>query len=322
MARRLKITLAILALACPSLAFAADQDAVREVYRVQDDRETVWMDVGLGYMNAKSHERVFDEDTGRKVSKLIWNMDQAAIAQVDLGVRLKPDMAIKLRGTFGIDGDAGMRDYDWLDESSPDDWTDRSIHDDTRLDRYSRIDANFQWDFVNTRPATVGALVGVRVTDIQWSAYGGDFVYSDAAFRDTSGSFDDGARVITYNQNFVTPYLGLSAGYDQGDLALNATVIASVVAKGDGEDQHWERGLEFRDDLDLSTMFSIQGEAVYRFNRNYHIFANVEYERYADTKGTTDIFDLAGNMVGVTGNDSSGADHRSLTAVAGVRFTY
>jgi outer membrane protease len=315
------ILIAAAALASAPASLAADQDYA-EAYRRETEGGAVWMDVGLGYMNAKSNELVYDEVTGRRISKLIWNMDQAAIAQVNAGVKLLPGMALKLRGTFGIDGDTGMTDYDWAEETAPDTWTHRSIHDDTDLDHYNRLDANVQWDFVETDPARFGALAGLRFTDIQWTARGGDFVYTNTSLRDTVGSFDDGQRGITYQQNFLTPYVGFAAGFDHGDLALNATVIASVVAKGDGEDQHWLRGLEFRDDLDLSTMFSIQGEAVYRFNRLYQIFANVEYERYADTKGTTDIFDLAGNMIGFTGDDSSGADHRSLTAVAGVRFSY
>ena len=315
------VSFAVLAIVS-SPSFAADED-INSVYQAKNANETITLDIGFGYMNAKAHELVYDTtDGGRKLSELIWEMDSAAVAQVGLGFKLSNDLALKLRGTFGIDGDSYMEDYDWLDNTIPDTWTHLSQHDDTRLNGYNRLDAALQWDFADLDPVSIGALLGVRVTNIKWSAHGGDYTYTTTTLRDTTGSFPDGEKGITYEQIYGTPYLGLTAGFDNGDFAMSGSVIASVVAKGSGEDHHWARNLVFEDDLELSTMFSLQAEAIYRFNPSYQFFVNAEYERYADTKGATDVFDMLGNLVLAEGDGTAGSDHTSLTAVAGLRFAY
>jgi outer membrane protease len=306
----------------PGVAVAADED-FNTSFQAKNANETITMDLGFGYMNAKAHELVYDPaDGGRKISELIWEMDAAAVMQVGLGFQLTDTMKLKLRGTFGIDGNAYMEDYDWLDATTPDTWTHLSTHDDTGLDRYTKLDAAFQWDFARLEGVTIGALLGVRGTDIQWSAHGGNYTYSTNGFRDDIGSFDAGAKVITYEQFYGSPYLGLAAGLDTGQFAFNGSVIASIVADGGSEDHHWLRGLVFEDSFDMNTMFALQAEALYRYNSAYQFFANVEYEHYADTFASTDVFDMAGSLVGVFDGDSAGADHTSLTAVAGLRVAY
>src|SRR3546814_9973093 len=91
-----------------------------------------------------------------------------------------------------------MEDYDWFQPGN--DWTDRSRHFDTDLDHYLMIDIAGRFDRLRWEDGRLGLLGGVRYTDVQWTAYGGDFVYTATTFRDTVGSFPAGERGITYRQ--------------------------------------------------------------------------------------------------------------------------
>ncbi len=84
--------------------------------------------------------------------------------------------------------------------------------------------------FCAASEATLGALLGLRFASVQWSAYGGSYVYTSdpsSTFRDDVGTIDDGVLGITYEQNFTTPYLGLAGEVSYDNISLRGSVLAS-----------------------------------------------------------------------------------------------
>jgi omptin len=157
------------------------------------DSETLSFALSAGWLTGQSHEYVYDG--GQKLSELIWDLDHAYVINADLSIRLMPALKLNIRGSFGGHIDSYMEDYDWMSlDYGVTDWTHRSQHDDTELDRFAHFDLNLQYDFLRTDALTVGGLLGARFTGIQWSAYGGDYIYTSdpgSTFRDNVGSIDD-----------------------------------------------------------------------------------------------------------------------------------
>jgi outer membrane protease len=202
--------------------------------------EAGWQDDNLsfglsgGWLTGRSHELVYED--GEKISELIWDLDHAFVLNADFSFRLLPALRLNAGASFGGHIDSYMEDYDWpgLDYGVTD-WTDQSTHEDTELDYFTRVDLNLQYDFLRMPVLTLGGVLGARVTGIQWSAYGGDYVYtSDPAtsFRDEIGSFTDGEIGITYEQAWLVPYLGIAASLDMGDLRISASAVGSPLAYG------------------------------------------------------------------------------------------
>jgi outer membrane protease len=218
-----------------------------------------------------------------------------------------------------------MEDYDWLGlDDGVTDWTDRSVHEDTELDYFTRVDLNLQYDFLRMPVLTLGGLLGARVTGIQWSAYGGDYVYtSDPAtsFRDEIGSFTDGEIGITYEQAWLVPYIGIAASLDMGNLRISASAVGSPLAYGTDDDVHWLRDLNFIDDFEPTNFLGAAAELSYRYGPQYQFFVNATAERYFRTSGDTTLIDITSGASAYYGGDVSGADHENLQISVGMRVT-
>ncbi len=91
-----------------------------------------------GVLNLRATETV--HLGGRKVSELEWETKNAVALRGSLGLELAPGWRVKAEGRIGFEGDGYMTDYDWVwpfsKDSSKENWSDRSQHDDTRLDHY------------------------------------------------------------------------------------------------------------------------------------------------------------------------------------------
>ncbi len=132
----------------------------------------------IGYLTARAHENVYDlTDGGRKISRLVWEIDNAATINVDGQVRINEKWSLFGAVSFGFDMDNSMVDYDYLDPNRLT-WTDHSTHPDTELDRYLSLDAGVKYRFWDNGQLHSSALGGAKYTNIKWTARGGDYVYS------------------------------------------------------------------------------------------------------------------------------------------------
>jgi outer membrane protease len=291
--------------------------------------EAGWQDENLsfglsgGWLTGQSHELVYED--GEKISELIWDLDHAFVLNADFSFRLLPALRLNAGASFGGHIDSHMEDYDWLGlDYGVTDWTDRSTHEDTELDYFTRVDLNLQYDFLRMPVLTLGGLLGARVTGIQWSAYGGDYVYtSDPAtsFRDEIGSFTDGEIGITYEQAWLVPYIGIAASLDMGDLRISASAVGSPLAYGTDDDVHWLRDLNFLDDLEPTNFLGAAAELTYRYGPQYQFFVNATAERYFRTSGDTTLIDITSGASAYYGGDVSGADHENFQISVGMRVT-
>jgi outer membrane protease len=274
------------------------------------------------WLTGESHEYVYEN--GDKLSELIWDMQHAFVISADLGLRLTHALKFNIKGSIGGHIDNYMEDYDWLARDyGVSDWTDRSQHDDTELDHFARIDFSLQYDFLSTDRAALGALLGLRYASVQWSAYGGSYIYTSdpsTTFRDQVGTFDDDELGITYEQDFATPYLGLAASLSHDRVSLRGSLVASPFSFIETKDDHWLRDLTLTADYEPTGFIAAEAEASYRLNHYAHVFINVAAEQYREAEGDSnyDYYSLGGSF---DLEDGAGAEHQNLQLSLGFRIS-
>jgi omptin len=283
--------------------------------------ETLSFALGAGWLTGQSHEFVYDG--GDKISELIWDLNHAYVLNADLAVRIMPALRLNMRGSLGGHIDAYMEDYDWLGlDYGVTDWTHRSWHDDTELDHFARFDLGLQYDFLQNDILALGLLLGARFTGIQWSAYGGSYIYTsdpETEFRDLEGTISDDLLAITYQQNWAVPYLGIAAAIDTGKLRISGSLIGSALAYGSDDDDHWLRSLHFFDDFDRTNYVGASAEFSYRYGNHYQVFLAASAERFFHTHGDTTLTDLLSGASAYYAGDTSGGDHENLQVSVGLR---
>lgn len=317
---------AVVTLCFSTSADIARAQQTRLASGLESQRATGWHDgtlsfgISAGWLTGQSHERVFYE--GDKISELIWDLNDAYILSGDLSIRLLPALKINVRGSFGGNIDSYMEDYDWLGlEYGITDWTDRSQHDDADLDDFARFDMNLQYDLLQTGWLTLGGLLGARFTTVQWSVYGGDYVYtSDAetAFRDVIGSFADDLLGITYEQSYATPYLGVVAPLSVGRLQLSGSLLASPFSFLNTSDDHWLRELTITADFSRTKFFGATAEASFILNPWSEMFLAATAERFEEATGDS-TYDYYGYGTTFDLEDGAGADQETLEISIGWR---
>jgi len=286
------------------------------------ENDSISLGLSAGWLTGESHEYVYDG--GDKLSELIWSMEHAYVINADLGFKLTPSLKLNLKASVAGHIDNYMEDYDWLGlDYGVTDWTDRSQHDDTELDHFGRVDLSIQYDFLRRQEASLGALLGLRFASVQWSAYGGSYVYTSdpsSTFRDDVGTIDDGVIGITYEQNFTTPYLGLAGEVSYDNISLRGSVLASPFSFIDSTDEHWLRELTVTDDFEPTGFFAAEAEASYRLNHYAQLFLNVAAERYAAAEGDA-IYEYYGIGGSFDLDDGAGAEHENFQLSLGFRIS-
>lgn len=156
---------------------------------------------GVGYTWVKAEEIVYyGED---QISHLFW---QSQMPVLTGAFRAAPmdNVTVFGRVKVGLGGSHKMEDYDWMGEHFKsyafDDWTHRSVHDQTELDRYINLDIAVGHDFEINQHNVFNLHGGFKYTNVKWTASNGQYVYSDTGFRKDVGKFSE--KGISYEQNF------------------------------------------------------------------------------------------------------------------------
>jgi plasminogen activator len=254
--------------------------------------ETLAVEASLGYIRGTSREYVYDAQ-GARLSQLDWRIDHGAVAAGRLTFRPLDWLSVRARGWAKIDADNMMKDYDWFaGYLGFDSWTHRSLHADTELTKGLQGDVSVAAWFWQDQGFALGAIAGYRHMTLKWEAYGGSYIYSVSAFRDTAGTFSD-QLVITYQQDWQTPYIGFGLSYSVDDLVVTGEVIGSGWVKARATDHHVLRDLVFEDQFSKSLMIGATAGVEYRFHEAWSGVGRVEYQRYFEAEGNTKIIDQA-----------------------------
>lgn len=321
---------AALALLCSTAIPAAAADLGATYEPAGESGITFWGGVGVAYIEANEYVYAGSGSTDI-TSQLIWQ-STAPILSGGFDVALPEGWTAKGTAQFAIAGDSYMEDYDWFGPDFVsydfDDWTHRSQHDDTNLDWYFNGSLLVGYDFAVDDSVTVNLNGGFKYTDVQWTAYGGEFVYSgfegDPAghYHDYVGSFPDGEKGITYRQSFPALVAGADIEADLDALTLSAGVQGGFTFYGVGDDHHWMRDLNFVDSLASAPLVAAHASAEMEVADGMTLFAQGTVEKIFAARGDTDVYDIPTGDFEESFADGAGGELFAASLSVGFKGTF
>ncbi|WP_237387691.1 omptin family outer membrane protease [Xenorhabdus sp. Sc-CR9] len=133
-----------------------------------------------------------------------WKIKHTAIIKGELSWDALPYLTLNTRGWFASPSNSGkMDDYDWTNPNQSK-WTHYSHHENTKLNSASEFDINLKGWILKQPNYKLGGVLGYQQTKFSWVAKGGRAIY-----QNKSSEFEN-KPVITYKQEFSTPYMGLA----------------------------------------------------------------------------------------------------------------
>jgi outer membrane protease len=314
--------LALFSLAGATMAQAADQLSNETVYESADKSITVLG--GIGYTWLKGNEVVYDA-RGNRISQLIWKT-QAPVATLGAKAVFADVWTASANAVIGFSGRSDMKDYDWLQPYwsgwGDDDWTHRSIHPDTDLDRYINLDLELGRNFAVNDTTSVNLHGGFKYTNVKWTGYGGSFVYSKNGYRDNVGNFPDGERGISFEQRYPTLFIGAEATTQIDHWTLSGLLRGGVAVNASDTDHHWMRDIRFEEEYGAIPFLSVGANANYNWNDRTSFFLAGNFEKYFRRTGDSSLYDISSGSKGPKFNDGAGMDFVSATISVGAKISF
>jgi outer membrane protease len=318
-----RVTLLVLFAKVTCLAGVADKNAAVVLKETQEPKTSI--SLGLGYFQATADEIVYGgASAAGELSHLIWKTEDALTLEVGIRHALNARLDVYANFTTALVDQGSMTDYDWLGSGAR--WTDRSVHGDTELDGYYRVDAGLELKLRERGNWAFSALGGFRYIDISWTARGGSYVYStdadDGLFRDDRGSFPSGEMGISYQQKIPGIYLGPQAEWTSGRVSLKASAIGGVTVEASDRDRHWQREHLFVEEFDSQVFFEVSVAFKYAITRSWSFFLDGRYDQYELMKGSVRFADLSTGENEFYPGDAAGARFGSWQLRTGLELRF
>ena len=281
--------------------------------------DSVTVSASGGMLSGKSHEMVYDDVTGRKISQLDWKIKNVAILKGDISWDAYPFLTLNARGWTSLASGSGhMDDYDWMNERQSS-WTDHSTHPATNVNYANEYDLNVKGWILQGESYKAGVTAGYQETRFSWTATGGSYNYDNGT---NTGNFPAGERGIGYSQRFSMPYIGLVGLYRINNFEFNGLFKFSDWVRAHDNDEHYMRDLTFREKTSDSRYYGASVDAGYYVTPHAKVFAEFAYSRYKEGKGGTQIIDTNTGESGSIGGDAAGISNKNYTVTAGLQYRF
>jgi plasminogen activator len=261
--------------------------------------ENVVLRGSVGVANIEALEKVYAFTSGTDLLSLLVWQSTAPIASGDVKVRLFDNWTLRGHIDAALSGDSVVTDYDWdgfAPSHAPGDWSQRSISPNTSLDWYLNGEVAVGRDLPINEALTVNVNGGLRYTDVEWTAVGGSFIYSQFAFRDDVGTFPD-VPGLRYRQQLPTIFAGIDANVDDGPWSLEAGAKAGLTFMASDTDHHYARNIIFTDQLNYAQVYTANAKLGYNFSDHLGAFLEADYEKMISGRGAEDEYNT---VTGVT----------------------
>jgi len=293
----------------PSVSYASPDDTIR-------------INAAIGAMYLEGNEKVLNGDY--TVSHLIWQTT-APVLRGSMAVDFGDGLSASVEGSVAGFGSGYMEDYDWLrGDDTFENWSHRSQHPDTRLDHYFTGAAALGYELVNEGNAVIRAHGGFKYSDVQWTAYGGTYIYSDPGFRDKAGSIAAGTAAITYRQQLPELFIGVDGEEHYGNFRVGGLLRGGVTFLGVATDNHYLRTppLRFVDSLWIAPTFTAGADIGFALGSNAELTLAARYDHVFEQRGDTKEYNattgaLIGDFIG-----SAAAGLRSAEVTAGLKGSF
>lgn len=276
--------------------------------------------VGMGTISLHADEIVYEN--GDRLSHLVWTTSAAPLLTAGFDVRWPEGWHIGVDANLAVSGSSYMADYDWQGATKPatgfEDWTDRSLHPDTRLDFYASGRGAVGRGLVVAGPVSVAASIGARYTAVRWTSWGGSYDYDSG--RDV-GEFDPNERIISYEQRMPVGFVGLEANASSGAWTLDGMAELGLALGPKAIDDHWLRGLQFHDSYGVAPVLRVGADVSYAVSDKLALTFAASAEHLFAARGDTLMVEAAtGAQTRFPGGAGTSFSALSLRAGAVGRF--
>ncbi|WP_449415150.1 omptin family outer membrane protease [Ochrobactrum teleogrylli] len=314
--QRIVLSIFLLFLNFP-LANAADKAAGVQYTNI--DKSFTFLG-GVGYAWVKADEIVYNG--GNRMSHLFW---QSQMPVLTGAFRAEPmnNITVVGRVKIGLGGTHKMEDYDWLapylKSYDFDDWTDRSVSDETDLDRYINLDIAVGHDFEINQHNVFNLHGGFKYTNVKWTSGNSQYVYSEEGFRDKTGVLS--GKGISYEQSLPALFVGgeWRSTFEKWSFSLLGRVGATVAAKD--IDDHWRGDKRFTDTFGSRAFLDTQAEVAYAFTERTNVYFSAAYEKYFRMRGDTMMENRTTGEV-KSFPDDAGAGLQAFTLGGGLKVSF
>lgn len=279
------------------------------------------LEIETSMLNGEANELVYNND-GSKLSELIWGLDDVKL--VGIGGKYTFSDNLKFKANLYMnyqEGSSSIDDYDWLYTGM--EWTHWS-NSPTKINDVLKYDFNFIFNFIPLEFGSVFFTVGYKEDTYNWDAYGGTYIYSDTdngGFRDQIGTFSN-TLLLSYKQNFKTPYIGLGVAWEEDFFSFNALLKYSNMVEAIDEDMHHARDLYFEDFFEEGEFIGLKINGSFGLGSNIYLGAFFEFEKYLLNKGWTRTTNTNTGAVSVSGDGSAGIENESSTIGISLQYLY
>lgn len=276
--------------------------------------EKISLEFNYANLNGTANEIVYwSSASDKKISELVWELDNVKLIGIDTSYN--PNENIRLNLNFYTNfstGKSEMTDYDWTNYYS-NDWTHWS-NSPTDINGVYKLDLNLQYTAMVRDYLGFFIITGYKVDIYKWVANGGEYVYPSE-----SGTFDD-VPVISYNQYFNVPYIGVGAIFEKANFTLVSKLIYSSAVTAKDEDTHHLRDLYFEEYFDNGEMAQINIKGKYSLTDNFEITGAFDYTEYYNNKGYIIETDLTDGSTTTYSEGSAGIENN--TSIISLGFNY
>lgn len=275
----------------------------------------------IGAASITANEHVYFNTSGTdNLSLLVWETT-APIANVDVKLRFAGAWTLRGHVDAALTGDSTMTDYDWIPPYNTgfgmDDWSHRSISPNTSLDWYLNGSLALGRDLPISDALSLNVNGGFQYTDVEWTATGGTYIYSNGGFRNDVGTIPNVAAV-RYRQQLPTVFTGIDATVNDGPWSLEVDSKAGLIVGGISTDHHYLRIPPFYivDQLAWGQMLSADAKLGYNFSDHLGGYLEASYQKVfaAHTHSTYSYMSNNQPYVDTDGIGGAELDVASITA--------
>jgi outer membrane protease len=275
---------------------------------------SVAVEASIGVMYGEANEYVYRTDH-TTVSQLVWAFDNDVVFNGGIAVSPLDWLTLGVRARTNIGASSTMDDYDWTrlgdDITCPNDYC-HSHHDATHLVSYLSVDAYMAATFYENRWLALKALAGYKRDSQSWEAWGGT-----ANFFTPPPSI-----IISYDQVWRAPYLGLQFNGEWDRWTLQGRVIGSWWVDGQDQDNHHLRTLLFTEQFGESDMVGANAHVGYRLTQNLMLKGEYDLQKWDLAKGPSTNFNYATHVTEFNDGNAAGAQSISQTFSLGAVLEY
>lgn len=282
------------------------------------------LNLGMGLLSGTAEEKAYDLYDGKKISQLNWDIKQATTLHLGLAYHPLEWLSFNVGGWTRVTGsNSHMEDYDWLGDDG-DDWSDYSNHPDTRLNQAWQAEVSATAWAIKRDDLALGVMAGYQRNQFAWESRGGSYIYSsEEGYRDLYGKILEELKVISYQQTYDTPYVGLVGRYTLQDWTLESRFKYSQWVKAGDYDQHYLRDLTFTGKHGNSgRMQSLAVALTYRVDSDFSVRAGIDYQVYAEAKGNVVVRHVPSGESERSGNNASSQAVRTIVSNVAVSYRF